>query len=406
MSLLQKSLPVISFLCAGFIALASEAKPLTLTEFLEAAKANDAEIQIILHKRTQTSFLAALQLPTPALVVHASNRYGFSLSSGKRTTFLNIGLSKLFPTTGTEVSVDFNYNDQVDRKEQVTTLSARQPLYRNQFGRQTKGLASKLDMEAAIIHLESVEALEDYVATIVFQYLDWQLAALNLRTARQQQADSVKLKETIEQRRARGVATGLDVDRVTLEALTRQQTVQERESTLADQAVAIGRVVGKTGNTGLTPDPKPQSFELDTQGVEISKVLASARTTRALRLSGEAGTLNILILREDLDPSLNFVAGLRDDRSTRFGTDVDQQEAFVGLELEWPLMDRQRKALLRQAIYERTTVTLALKQFQENLAASMRAQLSKLEKLEQQLQTSRLRQQTATRVVEVEILRK
>src|SRR5690606_23063846 len=107
----------------------------------------------------------------------------------------------------------------------------------------------------------------------------------------------------------------------------------------------------------------------------------------------------------DLDPTVNFVAGIRDDTSTRFSTNVNRQELFLGFELQWAIDDEPTQARVQQAKFDTVSIQLAAQKIRDNLRASARSQARFVETQRKLLQVGKERWEMAKQVVSAETIR-
>lgn len=379
------------------------AQEMDLFKFIDLARKNDIEIEKILHQRVRTSFLKDLSMPSSAIVLGVSNQYGFAVGNGERTEFWVIGAEKTFRKTGTSISVTYDINKQEDREEKETTVTVQQPLFRNALGKQNRRLEAKLSKENEAIMLQVVETYEDYIATLISNYLDWQLTHLNRQITNMLLKESRTLQKYIEQRAKRNIAHPVDVGKVRLQTMGYEETVLELEVGLSSQLAAIAESTGMEDIKDYEPSEKLDIIkEQPNLQDAMRNAVEQSRMVRAYRLADEAGAMEISIRKEDLHPDLNLVFGFGYDDSTRFTVSTNRKEVFVGFNLEIPLWDTRKKATVKEARYEKMAASLALAQYKKNLASSLKAQMDRISKQKKRVELSRKKLELSEDVMDKE----
>jgi outer membrane protein TolC len=380
---------MLSLLGFSFISKAEEV--LGIHEFLKLARQNDTEIKKILHERVQTTFLKDLSLPSSAVVLSAQNEYGFTLDDGERTTVWRLGAEKPIQTTGTTLVAAHEINEQEDREIKETTIGVEQSLVKNAFGKQYRRLDRKLSKENEVILLQTVETYEDYIASLLLNYLDWQLTHLNRKAAKSLLDESERLQRIIRGRQKRHIASTVDVGKITLESMGYKEALLELDILLSDQMATIISTIGqKAPSKHLIPTDdlkwlkKTPDFKKDKE-----ESLKNSRTLKAYTLTEEAGQLDISVRKEDLHPDLNLVFGFSYDDSTRYNVATDRKELFVGFNLTFPLWQTAKRADVKKAQYEKMSTKLARIQYLTNLTSYLDAQMIKAQKQQERVRLSK-----------------
>ncbi len=382
------SLSIIGLYSHGAFADSSQ-KFLDLNEFVRAARANDVGIEKVLHERVQTTFLRSLSLPSPGVLLQIENQYGFSLDEGERTTVLDLAASKEITTTGTTLTASHSLNRQEDREEDQTRVALEQSLFRNAFGKQTRRQDQKLIKENEAILLRTVEAYEDYIATLISGYFDWQLSHVNRTVAQELLSESQSLQHFIEERSQRHIASKVDVGRVALESMGYEEAILELDISLVKQGAEIASAMGKEVLNDLQPSALLDwtNLKLDFEQTRTA-ALSKGRMLGAYALAEEAGALEIQLRKEDLDPAINLIGGFRYDDSTRFTVSTDRKEVYVGFNAELPLWDQKSGAEVKKAAYEKMSATLAKKEYLKNLSSALRAQEGRIQTQRKRIELS------------------
>ena len=374
--------------------------------FVEWAIEKDPRLEQYLHERLRVNFLKDTVLPSSAVVLSVRNDFGFALDEGNRSTFLEAAASKPFPKMGTNLSASYQINQRPDRHERVTTFGLEQSLLKNSFGGQVRRLDTRLDLENEVLLLQSAEAYEDYLAVLINNFLEWRLTFLSRIAERELHEESLRLKKNAEGRRRRNIATTIDVEKMTLQTLDQEETILDLDLRLAKQSGLVAESIGLDAAKGAVPGAVPKLY-VDTNNFdqEMTLALEQSRTLRALKLSEDAGRLNVSVRKEELWPELNFVLGFEYDDSTRFTTATNRQELFVGFNFQWPLGQRPAKARVAESKYELVLAEVARRQYQQNLTAALHAQFSQLKTAQQRATLSKRKWDLAKRIVRGETKR-
>ena len=161
-------------------------RKLTIEGFIELAAANDSEFETILIEELKLQYEKDLNLPARDLVLEVKNEYDSFLKqnrSGRETT---VGLSKLFPMTGTSVTAEYSVTPSATstRDSSAFDVYLTQPIAKNAFGKSTRLHDKIIGIEIDVARHQIVEAYEDYLATIISAYYDWYEAYENLNVAK------------------------------------------------------------------------------------------------------------------------------------------------------------------------------------------------------------------------------
>ena len=311
---------------------------LRLQEFVELAVAADTEFESILVEELRLQYRQDLVLPARDLVLSVRQELNAFLDADRQRSTTAIGLSKLFPMTGTDVGAEYRVTPSsgADGDTGELAFSLGQPIARNAFGRSTRLLDRIVGIETNVASHQIEEAYEDYLAAISTAYYDWHEAHENLRVARSSYNENVKLLGNIRDRQERQIAKVIDVNKITLQVLAKKERLIEAEESYQARLASVERAIRHDGKTELVPELDGGMSAIDGPFATLfGEFLEESRTFRILALLEERSTLVVDLDADDLLPSLDVVAGVS-IRGEKHRLEDSDRMIFLGLELEWP----------------------------------------------------------------------
>lgn len=337
-------------LCAGTNAFSSDTtaqvKHLNIDDLIRLAAARDTEFEAILINELLVNYQKDLQLPPADLIVSVKQQYDFFLDQDRDAPATTISLSRLFPYSGTEVSLAYEAGASITSAEKASTLSFNisQPIARNAFGRSTKMLDKIVGLEMDVARHQIVEAYEDYLAAITAAYYNWYEDHENLRISQSSYTENLKLLDNIKKRQTRNIALPIDVNKVELQVLAKKERVFELEEKLQTSLHVIQTVIRHETSEQLVPvepaSPVTLTAPFDRLFDSFSK---NSRTFQMLQKLEEKSTLQVARDADDLFPSINLIAGYEIQ-----GEDYDMANSadvlFAGISFQWPVKNQVEKA--------------------------------------------------------------
>ncbi len=317
-------------------------RKITINEFLEKTVKNDPGFQAILIDNLYRKYKRALELPASDIVLEVTgqynllireqvsadsvrytggsvdnyviNRYNATRQSSDRSSYEGIiSLSKLFPRTGTEVtgaySIQRNYLQGNYLVTSAFSAEVSQPIARNAFGRSTRLLGKKIDVENRLARYQVIEACEDYLASLMTLYLDWYSTLENYRTAGEILKENRSLLKTVQNKRRYRIALPEDVDKVRLEVLSAREDLISLEDLLLQYRTRVNETAALPGDIRYEPVDPLISGMGEGADRSIDKILSGTRTTVMLKLLERGGVLAVDIARDGLIPSLDLFLG-------------------------------------------------------------------------------------------------
>ena len=143
---MRKKLVIIfcfAFLCLAPDVTSADSAPevvLSYQRFVQLATENDSEFEEILVDELTLQYQKKLRLPAKDLVLSVKSQYEMFLDQDRSSPDTTVGLSKLFPMSGTELSADYEVGAGISSSQESSsvTFALSQPIAQNAFGRSTK----------------------------------------------------------------------------------------------------------------------------------------------------------------------------------------------------------------------------------------------------------------------------
>lgn len=334
---------------------------LTLNEFVELATHRDTEFEQILINELALQYEKDLRLPPRDIVLSVKQEYVSFLEDSRGEAATLVGLGKLFPFTGTEVTAAYEVRPVADANADAPSsafITLAQPIARNAFGHSTRLLDKIVGLEVDVARHQIVEAYEDYLATLIVAYYDWWAAYERLRIGESSYRENVRLLDNILERQRQQVALPIDVNKTRIQVLAKKEDLTELGDAYTNSLNVIAQSIRDDGVDRLIPQasppyPMPQSsFE-----EAYERVRAESRTFEILDLLERRSELDVDRQADDLLPSINLL----------FGADIDGTEhelrngesiVSVGLAVEWPFPNQVDRAEREVAKIDRTRARL------------------------------------------------
>lgn len=329
-----------------------KAPPLSFQSFLERTLRYDPAFQLILIEEFYLEYRKDLLLPPRDLILEITAQYGFFASeeTGDRNEgwIGGVALNKLFPTTGTEVSLNYDRTGPGQRAggESRSTLGLElsQAIARNAFGRATRMQSERIDVQNALARYQIIEAYEDYLASLLVIYLDWHTAEENRKAAQAAVNEALAVYRLTRRKEGFGVAYQDESRKSYIEVLTaRQQLIADR-TTESRARRRIAALIG-TKQEELPETVAPEILAINREGQGANE---SPRTIKMLDLLRREGILDRKIAEDNLLPSAKLFAGyqfLSDEWDLR----RPDQRGYVGFNMRLNFGRQVEKAAARTA---------------------------------------------------------
>lgn len=346
------------------------ATPLSLDDYLEQAKKFDFNFQDILLDKVRAKYEVDLGATPAEVLITLETEYGFNSTSDKVTNDLAATLSKELPTTGTNISLQFNQRDQLDREEEIKRLRIGQSLVRNFLGKQERKKRESLSLEVDVIELQVAQAYQDYLYELSVKYFDFYQAYQELLTAQGSLKEALQLEKSLESRLKANIANSIDRRRMSLQLENEKEQLLMAEQKYRLHQKEIATLLKREGEL-LMPATQWDFSAVDTQLEElkderVDELMKNSRDFRIFESQLQQTKLNRQLEERDGLPEASLFAGYNIDNSERFNTKVNREEFAVGVRLDIPLGDGQQKAQVQQSALEIQKAQSSLRLWQRN----------------------------------------
>ncbi len=319
---------------------------LSLERFIELASIKDKEFEGILIDELTLKYEKNLRLPAKDIVLSVKQQHEFYFDQGRSSPDTTVGLSKLFPYSGTEVSIDYQAgaSSSSSTKSSELSFTIAQPIAQNAFGRSTRLLDKIVGLEVDVASHQVVEAYEDYFATITETYYTWYQDYENLSIAQASYNENLKLLDNIHERQKQKVALPIDVNKVKLQVLSKKERLVELQEKYQSSLNAVRKVIRGDENINYIPqNSKPMATIDGDFRANYKQFTQESRTFEILKKLEEKSSLQVARDADDLLSSIDLIAGYEisgDDYEIKNRDDF----LYAGISLEWPFFDQVDKA--------------------------------------------------------------
>ncbi|MCB9771088.1 MAG: TolC family protein [Candidatus Omnitrophica bacterium] len=319
---------------------------LSFERFLELAAINDKEFEQILIDELTLKYQKRLKLPAKDLVLSLKQQHEFYLSQDRQSPDTTVGLTKLFPLSGTEIAVDYQVGASLASRNKSSELSftIAQPIAENAFGRSTQLLDKIVGLEVDVASHQVVEAYEDYLASIILAYYTWHEDYENLLIGKASYNQNVKLLDSMNEREKQKIALPIDVNKVRLQVLSKKERLTELEEEYKNSLNIIQRIIRSQEKVVYVPQPTEPMILVSESFEDVFKSFMDlSRTFDIIKKLEDKSSLEVDRDADDLLPSINIIAGYEmsgDDYAVK----NDDDFLFAGITMEWPFPNQVARA--------------------------------------------------------------
>ena len=329
-------------------------RELGMEEFIRLAARNDTVFEEILIDQLILQYRRDLLMPAGDFVLSAKYEHDFVLIKDQDSPAAVVGLSKLFPSTGTLIAAEYitvpefadrssEFSRKNDRASEYTVLIS-QPVAENAFGKATRLLDKIIGVENEVIDHQIIEAYEDYLARLLTAYLNWYEAYENLRVAKSSYKENLRLLENIKDRQKSSIALPIDVNKISLQVLAREEILIESSVRYRNALNFIRTAIRYEGIEGLIPKEPGlyNDFDPDFQR-DYDVFKDTSRTYEVLNLLERQSTLEVARDANLLLPSINLNVGFQSEWE---GSGVEKEDNlfFAGFSMDWPIPGQVERA--------------------------------------------------------------
>ena len=330
-----------------FLTNSAHAEVLTLKEYIRLASQKDTVFQEILIDELKLKYKKTLGLPAEDLVLSLKSQYSFFFEDSAGEPENSVSLEKLFPMKGTLIGAE--YASDVRSGIDVTSafsIFISQPIAENAFGRNTQMLDKIIGMETEVARHQIVEAYEDYLATLIQTYYSWYSAYENLKTGENSYNENEKLLENIREREQSKIALPIDVNKITLQVLSKRENLYTLENTHTKFLNLVKNAIRHEGTDELQPE-NPFLYDnvniVHPEDYEIFKL--QSRTADILKKLEAKGALDVDRRADELLPSINLLGGITVQGEEHHLKD-SETFAYIGFSIDLPVQRSVEKARL------------------------------------------------------------
>lgn len=323
-----------------------ELQTLSFETYLETASTNDKEFEQILIDELTLKYQKNLRLPAKDLVLSVKQQHEFFLNQDRNSPDTTVGLSKLFPSLGTELGVNYSAGASLSSANKSSELSftIAQPIAENAFGQSTRLLGKIVGIEVEVASHQVVEAYEDYLATIINAYYVWYEDYENLLIAEASYKENLKLLDSMGERQNQKIALPIDVNKVKLQVLSKKEKLTLLDEKYKNSSNIIHRIIRSSDAVRYKPQESVAMAKIDGKFSDLfQQFKENSRTFNILDKLEQKSSLVVDRDANKLLPSIDIIAGYEvsgDDYSLK----NEDNFLYAGISLEWPFTDQVAKA--------------------------------------------------------------
>jgi len=315
---------------------------LKMEDFLQVAVKNNPAI---------INILAEKGLISPNYIVDKEQE-DLEFSVGLGNTFLISGsdlynpeltfsASKFLLGTGTTFTGSYTRTQtSTNQDQQKYALGIEQPLLRNSFGYKFWLEEKARVLNIYLTQLEIMERYEDYLLSLINDYYDWYSLSLEENSAEGLVNDYRKLLEDILDRKSNYIAREIDVNKVKLQLLEKEDNLLLRQNELKNMAENI---LGEMylSETGLVVPSFPLITKSNKDLFSFQETIS--RTDEQLLVESQISSLSVLIAEDDLSPEVSLDGEISYTHYPS-GSASSIKKAYVGLGIGFPFSDNKELA--------------------------------------------------------------
>ena len=204
----------------------------------------------------------------------------------------------------------------------------------NAFGRNNRLTLTNTTLQKEIIKLQTLEAVEDYLASLKQSYFNWAGAFRRMTLEKTILANIQLLRNEVELKYKRRVATQNDVNRIRLQELTQSGVLLEIEKNYATESHHIAQLINDPST--YTPLIRPLANYTYTPPTQN-------RSLHALSLLDQVNQNHVKISANELFPSMTLDTALYKESRQINGSNSDTVFITSGLSIEVPYPNNAKK---------------------------------------------------------------
>lgn len=364
----------------------SEENVLTFDQYLALATKNDSEFEEILVDELTLQYQKALQLPAKDLVLSVKQQHEFFYSQDRNSPDTTVSLTKLFPYTGTEVSLGYQTGASLasDNLSSKATVSISQSIAENAFGRSTRLLDKIVGLEVDVARYQIVEAYEDYLAIVITAYYNWFEDYKNLQIGEKSYQSNLQLLDDIYERKKQKIAEPIDVNKVKLQVMSKEERLIELEEQYKNSLNIIKRIIRDKKDKAFVPGNPAALLNLNFDfDLSFNYFHQQSRTFNILDKLEKTSNLEVARDADALLPSIKLLIGY-EVGGDKYVMEDDDNYLYAAMQIDWPFGHQVERAKYQiSKILERRTKLNTVNTYQRlhTQLKNLYLQLQKEEKL-------------------------
>lgn len=294
-------------------------QPLSLSQFLSKTRQNNIQFQLLALDKLKVQYDYRLQLPTDDLMISALFNINYKTANKTFYTGMGLGLSKLFATTGTELTFSYNAgpsSSPITGTTPVVTSSlsfqAAQPILANAFGLVQRLTIKKAEYVKEVTLFEIQEAYEDYLQALLLQYYSWYSLSQQKEIALQSLALIRQTRGIVLKKYQSRIADIADLNRATIQVLEQENQVKSLDNQLRKIKMELAKSMSLTNDLEYYPLYPDISFTNEIIDFRPSweAFVTNSRTIKTARILSDQNALSVDIAKQSFIPELNATAGM------------------------------------------------------------------------------------------------
>lgn len=323
-----------------------DATVLTIEEFVRRTSQNDTVFEQILMDELKLQYRKDLSLPAGDIILSVKGHYDFILNQNREEPDMALGLDKLFPDTGTNISLSYENTPSISSTTEKSQLDflVSQPIAENAFGHATRMQDKISGIEIDVIRYQITEAYEDYLASLINIYYDWYSAWENLKIGQSSYAQNKQLLDNMNRRAQNKIALPVDVNKVQLLVIAKEENMISLKEIYENYTNLVKKAIRSDKNAAWVPQDPSGFHDFEVNFEERYKQFTdSSRTYAILKLLEEKSSLDVSKNTDALLPSTNLMFGYTME-GTRWGIQEEDHMVYTGISMKWPFPGQKERA--------------------------------------------------------------
>ncbi len=320
-------------------------KGFSVKEYIEASCRNNPEFKKILIEKLYLEYRDDLDLDIGEIIAEIETSYLYSLDTDAEGMKSGITIGRLFPDTGTEISLNYQTSPAVLDRNSAVSINISQEIAGNAFGKRYRLEKKNLDFEKEIIRYQIAEAYEDYIYYLITVYFDWLSSYRTMITARNSYKESIKLLDNITDRKRNSIADDSDVNRITLQSLSKEESVSLSENEYRNITDLLRDTCGCVSEDIIYPVDPSSDFP-DAGNLNTDDIKKKSRTYRMLSLYEKIGITEVQIKKHNLLPSVSLFSEIAASGKGYGVSDETERTLSLGISLSGIGERRYKRAAL------------------------------------------------------------